>query len=107
MRVTIATCDHHKRIVTTKGVEKCLLVTSRSACRGGMTWKWMAFPTTGCPGVARNVTAQRWIPALEQTRTCFTTTQTPILRYIVTGGGDNGNLQTYSGARNVDVTSTL
>jgi hypothetical protein len=56
--------------------------------------------------VARNVTAQRWIPALGQKMTRFTTTKTPILRYIVTEGGDNGNQQTHFVVKNVDVTST-
>jgi hypothetical protein len=107
MRATIAIYNPHKRIVTTRDVEKCPLVISRSACKRAMTWKWMAFPTLGYLTAARNVTAQRWIPASEQMMTCFMMTRTPILRYIVTVGGDNGNRQTYSGVKNVDVTSTL
>jgi hypothetical protein len=56
--------------------------------------------------VARNVTAQRWIPALEQKMTCFTTTRTPILLYIVTEDGDNGNQRTDFVVKNVNVTLT-
>jgi hypothetical protein len=38
--------------------------------------------------------------------TCFTMTRIPILRYIVTEGGDSGIQQTHLVIRNVDVTST-
>jgi hypothetical protein len=56
--------------------------------------------------VARNVTAQRWIPALGQKMTFFTTTRIPILRYIVTEGGDSVIQQTHLVVKNVDVTLT-